>query len=58
VPVTVARYDGQMHGFLTMGTVIPTGAAAMNEAIEHLRAALGTPSATAGGQVAAGRERA
>jgi acetyl esterase len=54
VPVTVARYDGQMHGFLTMGAMIPTGAAAMNEAIEHLRTALGSSSSPA----AAGLERA
>jgi acetyl esterase len=40
VPVTVARYDGQMHGFLTMGAFLPTGVAAMNEAIEHLKDAL------------------
>jgi acetyl esterase/lipase len=40
VPVTVARYDGQMHGFLTMGSLLPTGAAALNESIEQLRRAL------------------
>jgi acetyl esterase len=53
VPVTVARYDGQMHGFLTMGQMIPTGAAAMSEAIGHLRTALGSTSRSA----AAGSER-
>ena len=53
VPVTLARYDGQMHGFLTMGQMIPTGAAAMHEAIEHLRRALGSTSRSA----AAGSER-
>jgi acetyl esterase len=48
VAVTVARYDGQMHGFLTMGSFLPTGVAAMNEAIEHLRSALGSsPSGNA-----------
>jgi acetyl esterase len=40
VAVSVARYDGQMHGFLTMGAFLPTGAKAMNEAIEQLRSAL------------------
>jgi len=58
VPVTLARYDGQMHGFLTMGAIIPTGAAAMNEAIEHLRTALGSPSGTDDQQVAAGTDPA
>jgi acetyl esterase len=42
VAVTTARYDGQMHGFLTMGAFLPTGATAMNEAIEQLRKALAT----------------
>jgi acetyl esterase/lipase len=56
VPVTVARYDGQMHGFVTMGTMIPTGAAAMDEAIEHLRTALG--AAADDRPVSSGTERA
>jgi acetyl esterase len=48
VAVTVARYDGQMHGFLTMGAFLPTGVTAMNEAIGHLRSALGSsPSGSA-----------
>jgi acetyl esterase len=48
VAVTVARYDGQMHGFLTMGAFLPTGVTAMNEAIEHLRTALAaSPSGSA-----------
>ena len=41
VPVTVARYDGQMHGFLTMGSFIPTGMTAMHEAVDHMQRALG-----------------
>jgi len=45
VPVTIARYDGQMHGFLTMGAFLPTGVQAMHEAIDHLRRALGSPRA-------------
>jgi acetyl esterase len=40
VPVNVARYDGQMHGFLTMGSYLPTGAVALDESIEQLRGAL------------------
>jgi acetyl esterase len=40
VPVTLARYDGQMHGFLTMGAVIPTGATALQESVAHLRQVL------------------
>ena len=56
VPVTVARYDGQMHGFVTMGTIIPSGAAAMDEAIEHLRTALG--AAADDRPVSSGTERA
>jgi acetyl esterase len=48
VAVTVARYDGQMHGFLTMGAFLPTGVTAMNEAIGHLRRALASsPSRSA-----------
>jgi acetyl esterase len=39
VPTVVSRYDGQMHGFLTMGAALPTGAAALEEAIGHLRLA-------------------
>jgi len=46
VPVTVARYEGQMHGFLTMGAFIPTGATALHEAIDHLRRALGSSGAS------------
>jgi acetyl esterase len=45
VAVTVARYDGQMHGFLTMGAVIPTGAAALEDAVDHLSRALAAPPA-------------
>jgi acetyl esterase len=52
VAVTLARYDGQMHGFLTMGGFLPTGVTAMNEAIEHLRGALA--STTSGSAVATG----
>jgi acetyl esterase len=48
VAVTEARYDGQMHGFLTMGSFLPTGVAAMNEAIAHLRAALSPVPTSAG----------
>lgn len=39
VATTVARYDGQMHGMLTMGDALPTGAAALEEACGHLRRA-------------------
>jgi acetyl esterase len=39
VPTVVSRYDGQMHGFLTMGAAVPTGAAALEAAIGHLRLA-------------------
>jgi acetyl esterase len=52
VAVTVARYDGQMHGFLTMGAFLPTGVTAMNEAIEHLQSALA--SAPSGSAVSTG----
>jgi acetyl esterase len=41
VEVTVSRYPGQMHGMLTMGDSLPTGAAAMEEACTLLRRALG-----------------
>jgi len=39
VAVDVSRYDGQMHGFFTMGAVIPTGAAALVDAAGRLRRA-------------------
>jgi acetyl esterase len=45
VPVTMARYEGQMHGFLTMGAFIPTGMTALQEAVDHMRRALGSLSA-------------
>jgi acetyl esterase len=45
VPTIVSRYDGQMHGFLTMGASIPTGATALDKAVGHLRAAFALPSA-------------
>ena len=45
VPVTVARYEGQMHGFLTMGAFIPTGMTALHEAVDHMQRALGSVSA-------------
>jgi acetyl esterase len=37
VPVEVSRYDGQMHGFFTMGGTLPTGAAALDAACAKLR---------------------
>jgi acetyl esterase len=45
VPTIVSRYHGQMHGFLTMGASIPTGAMALDEAVGHLRTAFALPSA-------------
>jgi acetyl esterase len=45
VPVTLARYDGQMHGFLTMGAYLPTGMVALQESIEQLRKTLATTGA-------------
>jgi acetyl esterase len=39
VPTVVSHFDGQMHGFVTMGAALPTGAAALDEAIGHLRRA-------------------
>jgi acetyl esterase len=44
VPTVVSRYNGQMHGFLTMGASIPTGARALDEAVGHLRSAFALPS--------------
>jgi acetyl esterase len=40
VPVTSAVYEGQMHGFLTMGAMIPTGAVALAQAAAALRVIL------------------
>ncbi len=42
VAVEVSRYDGQMHGFFTMGGTLPTGAAALDEACAKLRRAFAT----------------
>ncbi len=42
VAVEVSRYDGQMHGFFTMGDVLPTGAAALDDACAKLRRAFAT----------------
>jgi acetyl esterase len=54
VSVTVARYDGQMHGFLTMGSFLPTGVVALNESVERLRQTLAaSASASADGTVVA-----
>jgi acetyl esterase len=54
VPVTLARYNGQMHGFLTMGAMIPTGAAALHESVGHLRQALDGRPAGPGTRAGAG----
>jgi acetyl esterase len=40
VPVTTTRYDGVIHGFFSMGDMIPEGKAAVDEAGEALRRAL------------------
>ncbi|HET6949490.1 MAG TPA: alpha/beta hydrolase [Acidimicrobiales bacterium] len=41
VRVTASRYDGMIHGFFSMGDLVPEGKAAIDEAAEALRAALG-----------------
>jgi acetyl esterase len=41
VPVTVTRYDGMIHGFLTMGQVLVQGREAISQAAGALRTALG-----------------
>jgi acetyl esterase len=41
VDTFVSRFEGQMHGMLTMGDTIPTGAAALGEACARLRTAFG-----------------
>jgi acetyl esterase len=45
VPTVVSHYEGQMHGFLTMGASVPTGATALDEAVGHLRTAFAFRSA-------------
>jgi acetyl esterase/lipase len=40
VPVVASRYDGVIHGFFSMGDMIPEGKAAVDEAGEALRRAL------------------
>ena len=41
VPVTATRYDGMIHGFFSMTTMLPAGAAAVAEAAALLRQAFG-----------------
>lgn len=40
VPTTVSRYDGMFHGFFSLGTALPAGARANEEAWAALRRAL------------------
>jgi acetyl esterase len=40
VAATATRYDGMIHGFFSMGDLIPEGKAAVDEAAEALRTAL------------------
>lgn len=40
VAVTIARYPGQIHGFITMGKIIPQAIEALNEAAAALKRAL------------------
>jgi acetyl esterase len=40
VDATASRYDGMIHGFFSLGDLIPEGKAAIDEAAEALRAAL------------------
>jgi acetyl esterase len=46
VPVRLERYDGMIHGFVSMGAVIATGRRAIREAVAELRAAFDAPAAT------------
>jgi len=39
VPVKLSRFEGQIHGFFTMGRLIPAARTAMQEAAAALRAA-------------------
>jgi acetyl esterase len=41
VDVTATRYDGMIHGFFSMGDFVPDGKAAIDQAAEALRGALG-----------------
>lgn len=45
VPVTVRRYDGQIHGFFHLSHMLDDGKAAIDFAADQLRAAFGTPGA-------------
>ncbi len=42
VTVSSTRYDGQIHGFYSMGAMIPAGLEAVSESCARLRAAFGT----------------
>ena len=43
VPATISRYDGMVHGFMAMRTIVPTQAdQALAEAIDALRTAFAT----------------
>ena len=41
VAVTATRYDGQIHGFFSMASIMPMGAQAVDDAASQLRAAFG-----------------
>lgn len=43
VPITLRRFDGQIHGFLHLGHIIPDGRRALDEAADALRNALAPP---------------
>ena len=42
VPTTLHRYDGQIHGFFSLGALVPDGKAAVAEAAAALAEALKT----------------
>jgi acetyl esterase len=41
VAVTATRYDGQIHGFFSMASIMPVGAQAVDDAAAQLRVAFG-----------------
>jgi acetyl esterase len=42
IPATVSRYDGMVHGFMHMRTLVPQANQALAEAIDALRTAFAT----------------
>jgi acetyl esterase len=46
VPVTASRYNGMMHGFVSLASFLDQGKQGVNECVAALRTAFGLPKAS------------